>query len=189
MNTFFLSLLQVDLERRKNVTCYYQLQENESMESEYLKSRFPFLKKGDLIEVDKYISTWNGNFVSENEPFKEMKAHPFFLCYEDPDCQLEHLSLEIVDRISSSKTQRGKKLCDLIIAHLLIRNFKIGKTRYDLICTLDGGELDLSNKQFHSLEKSIRNDSSFVFKVTWDYRKQIDDYKSRYKKRLFLVFD
>jgi hypothetical protein len=70
MNLYFLSLLQPDRERRKNIACVYVINEQDNVAlwkyfwkldnqgkhqeeaSLYLISRFPFLQKGDLISAN-----------------------------------------------------------------------------------------------------------------------------------------
>jgi hypothetical protein len=139
MNTFFLSLLKEDMERRKNVTCTYHIETNTSRQNKYLKSRFPFLEVGDIIVIcgNDSLLFWDGKIVVNRNPIVN---HPFFFFYyEYFGWEMDQLSSDIVDRIPRSKS---------------IRNFKIGKTRYEVI-------------SYHNYE-------------------EIDDYKSKYKKRLFI---
>jgi hypothetical protein len=193
MNLYFLSLLQPDRERRKNIACVYIINvalwkyfwklgnqgKHQEEASLYLITRFPFLQKGDLISGDVCsMAFWSLDQLTDFEP--EM-IHPFFYFYYDSDWEQQVFSKDIINFISTNKPQKRKKLQGQRIDHILMRGFKMGKTKYELIIV---SEEDATT----SLEEKIVVDHDFVIRTNWDLGNEINDYMSRYKKRLFLYY-
>jgi hypothetical protein len=79
MNLYFQSFLEKDKERKKNVVNVYPFTENNLILSEkYLKTRFPFLSVGDIVNHDRTIGRyWDGHkLVHRMDVFGDL--HPYF---------------------------------------------------------------------------------------------------------------
>src|ERR1700733_14790519 len=193
MNTFFLSLIQPDIEKRKkNLACCYKItlkdnkcltnyfikfgnqKENLKKGSKYVKTRFPFLKENDFVydDEDGNLGFWNGNELTRFDP---VNGHPFLFCYEDSHWAREPSNV-FLDLLSKSKFERGTFIFNQTIVHLQVKNFKIGKVRYELILFLEGEELDFDEKVFLCLEHFAKRQHNFFYKTTWDLEGKIDDY-------------
>jgi hypothetical protein len=187
MNLYFLSLLKVDRERRKNVACFYKLDLDEDNKikkaSSYLLSRYPFLQNGDMILDGNNIRFWDGKKMKNHE--KRIR-HPFFFSYSNPNFELRALFCDS-ERLSKCDYERKEKIFGLNIFHLLIRNFKIGKTRYDLL-VLSKEIVSFFDDEFFYLESRLRHPFSYRwFLTTLNDKKESDEYVGKYKKRLFIL--
>jgi hypothetical protein len=111
MNLYFLSLLESTLERRKNIALIYKT-ENKFEEVDVL-SRFPFLGSGDIIRYKDM------SYVSMGD-----ELHPFFYKYED-EVHFTSLSSSTKERLKKAKYEEGED-------HLIYRNFRIFKMKFDL---------------------------------------------------------
>src|ERR1700733_10186326 len=95
MNLYFQKLVK-DIsfqgQRKKNIALIYEVEVKEETKIKYwmedeefwnivpdnLGSRFPFLKRGEIIFLSDMFAFWDGNQVIENEVFD---VHPFFYKY------------------------------------------------------------------------------------------------------------
>jgi hypothetical protein len=126
MNLYFLSLLRKDIKRKKNIANKYFVGSEYKYQEErqtnfYLKTRFPFLEKGDEVGIFDFIPIWDGNslfscFIPEN-------SHPLFYVYSKNRNKVSLSRLDI-ERLSSCLEEVENKL--------KASRFKIGKTKYDI---------------------------------------------------------
>jgi hypothetical protein len=194
MNLYFLSLLKEDRERRKNITCQYYLgsgfkfggwipKENIDETNSYLTTRFPFLKKGDLIiDGQNTVWDWDGNTIIHADVTPE-NDHPYF--YDNLNWERENSTFFV----NFPKTTFEKRISQNVPL-LYTSRFKIGKVRYELILFLDNRLFRSHQEQFSLLESMIkRNFKLFIFKTNPDFGYVTEDYMSRYKKRLFLRYE
>jgi hypothetical protein len=198
MNLYFVSLLRKEgacdflslsetrkkeVERKKNLYVKYEVS-GPLRGMDLLKKRYPRIQKGDLVNHNWGSDFWNVDSLAR-EPNVEEGNHPFFYDFsggnDDHIWNCNHLSASTKERISSSKLER-KDDC------LLVSNFKIGKTKYELVIKSDVVWLPFDEKQMLNLESKVRSMKLFCFQVDSSVVPRIDDYKNRYKKRLFLFF-
>jgi hypothetical protein len=190
MNTYFLSLLQPEKERKKNVTNkhYVSIDDDFAFYSQhqwnnYLKTKFPFLQPGDLINFKsedrnwhKYSETWDGNQVKESHSFLQgQNFHPYFFDYDKGNnYAVNLLSPQIRDRILGShfKSKRDR---------LIVNHFKLGKVKYQLVF-----QIPLSFRiDPLSYLKIIKQELEDYFEFQTPNVDQPFDYLTKYKKRLF----
>jgi hypothetical protein len=151
-------------------------------EYEYIKTRFPSIKKNDIIKIvdeekNQYIRHWDDT-PEPGCPSFDQNFHPFFYCYTTRDWSFDHIS-SIYEKLSLSTLQLGTKWN---MDYYQIDNFKIGKNKYQLILFLDNS---FPCRRFSDLENMIRRKTRFIFKLNeWIF----DDYFFRFKKRLFLLY-
>ena len=189
MNIFFLSLLEPNLNRRKNVANVYWVENYDDFD---LKTRFPFLEVGDLIRKKNHpIFMWNGNRICGCHILFIFQFHPFFLGYEvDQDNNWEViLPFKVKNVIKFSLLERRNELGTQKYNHIFIPKIKIRKVKYDLIITL--GCIGRMNKGlFDTLDELIRETDQFSCFTKWDQEENlVEDYMARTKKRLFLVYE
>jgi hypothetical protein len=212
MNLYFLSLLKKDEERRKNLTCVYYIKQSDKCLEGYtpklyydltqycdyelgrrlgyrLKQRFPFLQVGDLIEKEEnLLKKWNGSQVVLVD-FPLPHLHPFFFSLVDEgDWEHNDLPRSVIHQLSISRLERRMKFMDENMGHFLVQNLKVGKTRYECIIMPYGlfYDEDMVDSDFYYLENKVKSKSIVMYRTT--LRMKIYDYKSRYKKRLFIFY-
>jgi hypothetical protein len=186
MNLYFLSLVLPTRKRTKTIALGYEIKNEICLlgvslqENEYLKLRFPFLEVGDVIKCGSFTAV-NGNYR------KEPLAYINFPGIEIPG---DRFYPSIIDRISKSKIQRGERVGNEEVGHFIIPKFKIGKTRYELICTFNDVD-PMTEEHFVDLEGLIRGKSItffYLLSLDEDGSTEIGDYFERFKKRLFLYW-
>jgi hypothetical protein len=128
MNLYFQSLLKSDIERRKNVANCYQVFDRsvKSTTSTYLKTRFPFLRNGDMVRISKKKTTSTSFFfgkLTSNLP-KKFVSHPYFYIYSWGQQKIAPISK--VDREKIYEAYKKKKQIYI----------KIGKVKYLIFLSL-----------------------------------------------------
>ena len=145
MNLYFLSLLKVDLERRKNRCSFFPLEPHISLDDvEYLKTRFK-IEEGDYVGV--VMDEWedygfsNGSF--QYVPTFYVDDHKFHPLYWNPQEQVcystYHLSYSILNRIWRSKMKKEGE-------EYVFFKVRIGKNRYKI--RIKRGNVTWTHKEF-----------------------------------------
>jgi hypothetical protein len=210
MNLYFLSLLEVDIKRRKNLACVYYIKQRDKCLEGYtpklyydltqyydddlgrrlgfrLKERFPFLEVGDLIWKDgNLLRKWNGSQVVLPD-FPLPFLHPFFFSQVDEgDWEHNDLPPSAIDQLSKSRLERRMNFMGENMGHFLVRSLKVGKMRYECILVTFRLNQVQVECDFHYLESKIKSKSFVMHRTCFEMK--IDDYKDRYKKRLFIFY-
>jgi hypothetical protein len=165
MNLYFLSLLEADKEREKNVALKYKISTTDSGVKnvilsqiyDYLNSRFPFVRKGDEIDVGATSFYWGSKIGGCLEP---NIVHPlFYLGMGIDHCPFSKSDLE---KIRNSKLEkRTRKFVWVydnsdVLLGFFVCDLKIRKVRYKLF--LFSYEYVLpDDNSFSVLENQIRN--------------------------------
>jgi hypothetical protein len=145
MNTYFLRLLIEDKERKKNIAVQYVIEKKDiynkitgnlktSIEKE-IKQRFPFIQIGDVVSSRSNTThVWKED--GTREYFYEGRGyHP--LAYFYFPLFTHYIPFYIVTRFKESELIDGK----------MIKNFKIGKSKYQIHFLSCNGEEVVDNIQ------------------------------------------
>jgi hypothetical protein len=199
MNTYFLSLLQSDRKREKNLATYYKINHDDVVEwtkrdirrnhrfDDYLRYRFPRVERGDVVQFlnrnpDSY-RIWTGTKTEHclNEGGKGeffQINHPFSYLRE-----IVCLNTHVTDKLRKSKPQRLNDKNNR--GYLLIPKFKIGKVKYDIVLC---SKMNLTGEQlYREMEKLFTDRKTYC--ILSEPNKNIGDYLETYKKRLFIFLE
>jgi hypothetical protein len=172
MNLYFVSLLEPDVERKKNIACVYDVSEfdldskNQNFKYELyliLRKKFPFLSKGDIILTS---SSW---VISEGG---NGNLSPFFYSHV-PKFEVNWLTNFNKEKIRSSidKAIMGNDLFPLQLP------FKVGKKKF-IFSFSYSFTFCLSLKQkFRYIKKKMSRIEILPFKFYPDYETELDPRK------------
>jgi hypothetical protein len=175
MNLYFQNLiLSSGWKTKKKISVRYQA-ESENQ----LKNRFPFLEKGDKVDVpgdDGEGHFWDGRkLLPESKFIKDWFVHPSFYQYTHEGLGIKILSEKDRMRLSKEPLKRLSKepLKRIIIKYwsitkgCLIPSFKIGKRKYRVYLFLSGSSQDHVSEetQHQEIEDRIRRLTKYYVKL------------------------
>jgi hypothetical protein len=154
MNLYFLSLIKEDRKRRNEIGLNYKFSiagtiKPQKHYASYLKDRFPYIKKGDIISINhlgmkNFSWFWTENDPSDIIPFFQLPL--FFYQYIE---EVEYL-------VSFPFTLDMKKQLENKGSYYQINRFKIGNRR----CTLKFVPIYDS---IDNIEEGIKTGNSYIF--------------------------
>jgi hypothetical protein len=158
---------------------------------EYIKMRFPFIQMGDMVWYEKEENMddfrgyfWNGKHAIEDFIlFSGSNYHPFFYVeYKIHDSVAVEFKFELdfQKRIANLQFKHRND-------HIFFKNFKIGKTKYEIVCN-SMYEFNLEN--LYILEAKLKHEYKELYHNMFisEEDSRIIDHKDLFKKRIYVNF-
>jgi hypothetical protein len=159
MNSFFLSLIQTDRNKReKNLSLKYKFDipswvQSQEEENEYIRTRFPFLTLGDKIEFQS--CSLHGGYCLFFYEESNLRNHvsSFFKKHSETEWSktVRKLTREEIRRLSASNPVRAKKyihLGSLFESCYYIPRFKMRKTKFEVFIFFFDNESESGEDDF-----------------------------------------
>jgi hypothetical protein len=182
MNLYFISLLKIEVERKKNIACSYFIlnRTKKGTSSKYLKTRFPFLKEGDQVKITNN-KTRTPYFFFNNKLVidvpKKFVSHPYFFLYVNQVQKIAPISKKDRTMISEQYKKKGFKVFG--VNEYLVPLVKIGKMRYNILFY----KINFEELIPFLIEKNMNGAW-----ILCDPISHPETYDSRFKKRLDVHF-
>ena len=136
--------------RKKNVMNLYKVEFYvDEMQNEQLKTRFPFLERGDEIWTPSQDLIWTGETVAEAD-LQYFILHPWFYFMSEYSSSVLLSKNNSLRLLSSLRKTMVKSMLDAGMK--FYSKLKIGKTKYEVYCknkwiTLSGVEVGYKGKR------------------------------------------